>query len=56
VGETKPVLEFVLLMGARLVETLVQRDGQVLVVERALVGDSMRSEDLMRVEEQVRVE
>jgi hypothetical protein len=36
---TKPVLEFVLLMGARLVEALVQRDGQVLVVERALVED-----------------
>jgi hypothetical protein len=33
VGGTKPVLEFVLLMGARLVEALVQR------VERALVED-----------------
>jgi hypothetical protein len=39
VDGTKPVLEFVLLMGVRLVEALVQRDGRVLVVEQALVED-----------------
>jgi hypothetical protein len=46
VGRTKPVLEFVLLMGAQLVlvEALVQKVGRVLVVEQALVEDYMRVE------------